>query len=166
MRKLPRPRIQRAFARWLYANEARFAVPLNVRYRKSWVAISIQRLNPCIAISLTHVFNIGVWWNGGFWDFLIWIDACPTHTPQGYIDEHTIPEFREFYPSRDALWTELLFEPFLVWVNEELVPARWLALYALSQDSSGGKWVKLSKQQKHDAPEGDAIAWLPLWIGP
>jgi hypothetical protein len=47
------------------------------------------------------------------------------------------------WPTREALWQDQLFEPFLKWVNERLAPATWLRLYG----TKGGTWAKLGNHE-------------------
>lgn len=162
MTKLPRPRIQRAFVHWLRANASRFAVPVKIiRCQHRCMDIALEHLNPCLEIFLTWEIGVGVTWQGTFWDYLTSFEAAPIHTPQGYVCDLCEPEGRDVYTSREALWIDHLFEPFLTWVNEELVPARWLALYG--SIDFGATWAKLSQNRQEDKNEGVATMWLPLW---
>jgi hypothetical protein len=45
------------------------------------------------------------------------------------------------YPSREALWRDHLFEPFLDWCNGVLANAQWLALHRTT--GGGATWAKL-----------------------
>jgi hypothetical protein len=49
------------------------------------------------------------------------------------------------FPSREALWTDHLFEPFLKWVNEKLAPARWLGIFRMSDE--GATWAELMREE-------------------
>jgi hypothetical protein len=51
------------------------------------------------------------------------------------------PEAQKLYPSREALWRDHTFEPFLEWVNDKLVKAKWIGLYAT--ENKGCTWGKL-----------------------
>jgi hypothetical protein len=69
---------------------------------------------------------------------LISLDAYIARAAGGYqcqlcLSDH--PESPELFPSREALWIDHLFEPFLKWVNEQLAPAHWLQI---SGSSDGG----------------------------
>lgn len=164
MAKSPRLRIQRAFLRWLRANASRFSVPVKViRRTHRCIDIGLENLNPCVNVFLTWEIGVEVSWQGECWDFLTFFEAAPEKTPQGYVCKMCEPEARTLYPSREALWTDHLFEPFLAWINDELVPARWLALYG-ARGKSTAAW--LEKTRPEDEHGGDAQVWLPLWMGP
>ncbi len=52
---------------------------------------------------------------------------------------------RKVYPTRETLWCDHMFEPFLKWVNEKLAPARWLQLSCTGD--RGASWAKLIRDE-------------------
>jgi hypothetical protein len=50
------------------------------------------------------------------------------------------PAARRVFPDRPALWADHLFEGLLVWVNDNLARAKWLALYGSAGQAS---WARL-----------------------
>jgi hypothetical protein len=53
-------------------------------------------------------------------------------------------EFTKFFASRDGVWINDIFEPFLNWVNNDLANAKWLGL-------SGSRKRKGRKQCRSEA---------------
>jgi hypothetical protein len=75
------------------------------------------------------------------WDILLNVDAEPKRTPGGgYVCGLCPLDARTVFADRRALWTDHLFEGLLVWVNDNLARAKWLALYGSSGHSS---WARL-----------------------
>jgi hypothetical protein len=113
-----RPRIQRAFLRWFQENRRRF----NVR------------------IELSQITD----WQGESWDMLISLDAIPEASPAGY--RCTLCEnAHRTWPTREALWRDHLFEPFLEWANQSLAAATWLRLYRTRE--GGSSWATYGSDQ-------------------
>ncbi len=66
----------------------------------------------------------------------------------GYQCKHCVHEDGKqvmMFPSREALWKDHLFEPFLQWVNEVLAPARWLQLSSIGE--YGSTWAQLLRDE-------------------
>ena len=155
-----RPRIQRAFFRWLEAHQRRFAVPLRIIKRTDrYVEMAFVGVNPLLSVTLTSEIGVHVNWHGEWWDALMFFEACPTRSPQGYICETCLPEAQIFFPSREALWEDHMFQPFLEWVNNKLVSARWIGVF--QTETNGGRWADLLAERQ---PEEPAQAWLPVWL--
>jgi hypothetical protein len=161
LKRIPRsirPRIQRAFFQWWHSQRDRFAVPLHVVSRRAdRLELGIVGLTPLITITLTWEICAAVQRQGQWWDLILSLEALPHRTPKGYICEMCDADGRTIYPSRETLWIDHLFEPFLHWVNDELANAHWLALYL----SVGGTWAKLVT-----AVDEEAFHCVPLWVGP
>ena len=137
---LPRPRNQRAFVSWLAENYTRFSVSVRIcRITAKSVTLIFPGYPTCLSVSLcAHSLNVNINWQGVNWDMLISLDAYITRTAGGYQCQLCMAEDTEssqFFPSREALWTDHLYEPFLKWVNEQLAPACWLQI---SGSSDGG----------------------------
>ncbi len=143
-RKRPRPRIQRAFLLWFREEGARFAVFIRLGRRtdQNWDLTLGGGTTPALRPWL-YGYGIAVeaYWQATSWDLVLCLDAAPRRTPLGYVDDMTLPEYRRQYESREALWREELFEPFLRWVNETLAPACRLGLWRTEE--GGATWAKL-----------------------
>ena len=140
IKHLPRPHNQRAFVSWLAENYTRFSVSVRInRITATSVTLIFPDYPACLSVSLCeHSLNVVVDWQGLNWDMLISLDAYIARTVNGYqcqlciVDDTESPQL---FPSREALWIDHLYEPFLKWVNEELASARWLQI---SGSSDGG----------------------------
>ncbi len=131
-RKLSRPRIQREFLPWFEEASSRFAVPvlLGRRTARRWKLRFGGGTTSALRPEL-HGCEIGVYaeWGEDAWDQVLSLLVAPRRTPFGYINLWTLPEYREPYATREALWRSELFEPFLRWVNETLAPASHLGVW-------------------------------------
>ena len=159
-----RPRIQRAFLRWLVKSQSRLAVPIRITERTDQcLCWSFAGVNPIVHAGLTGWdIWISVDWQGENWDYLDCFDFCPKAVLGGYVCHMCYPEAQKLYPSCEALWRDHTFEPFLEWVNGKLVKAKWIGLYAT--EDRGCTWGKLlsdlSGHGKENAGEGVIV---PLW---
>ena len=71
---------------------------------------------------------VAVTWHGNCFDLLQDFDIAQQHSPRGYFSTLVLPEYRKYYCTKEALWRNEVFEPYLAWTNERLAPANWLAL--------------------------------------
>lgn len=143
---IPRPRIQRAFVRWFIENYTRFMVPVRLtKISGKGVEIHFQGYPDCLSAGLSrNELGVYVEWQGEGWDCLIDLEANPIHTRGGYQCKSCVNENDEqamVFPSREALWKDHLFEPFLKWVNEQLAPACWLRISSIGD--GGTTWAEL-----------------------
>ncbi len=150
MRYVPRPRIQRAFVRWLRGSRARFVVPVCLtKISKRNVELHFLNYPDCLSVSLSRdEINVHVNWLGDFWDMLVSLDVHAFRTQGGYKCEfckHDYGESIALFTSREALWQDHLFDPFLKWVNEELALARWLQMSVVA--NGGTTWAKLIRDE-------------------
>lgn len=128
---LPRRRIQRAFVFWFRENHGRFKTSVRVgKISARLVELHFPGHPDCLsACLLPDELNVYVTWQGECWDLLRSFEASPFHTVEGWKCKQCVFEHSDsarFFTSRESLWQDHLFEPFLRWVNEELEPARWL----------------------------------------
>lgn len=64
------------------------------------------------------------------------------------------------FPTRDALWQDHLFAPFLKWVNEKLAPARWLQISCIrSCGDRRATWAQLIENES-ELTEPDRTLFL------
>lgn len=158
-RKGPRPKLQRYFLNWLEVNHARLAIPLTLESRTDrQVTLNFEGITRALEITLTHEIGVHAMKNAEWWDALLFFEAWPVKTDQGYICRWCKPEYIRPYPTRKALWVDHLFEPFLDWVNETLNQMEWLSL---SQTDCGGvRWAELHKERH--VSEDPFQEWIPL----
>jgi hypothetical protein len=150
--------IQKTFATWQAKQAEQFLVPLHFLKRTDrCLDFCFKGLNPALTIFLSWEIGVGVDWQGENWDFLIFFETVPEHKADGYHCSLCIDEYAQItYSSREDLWQDHLFQPFLEWFNEYLVPARWLGLY--KTDDKGCTWAKLLNE-----PDPEAFQLLPVW---
>jgi hypothetical protein len=159
-----RPRIQREFLHWLSENRQRFAVPVRITRRTDrWIEMAFVGANPILSAILTRwQINIAVEWEGECWDLVESHEAGAVRSASGYFCTLCVPEARVFYPSREALWRDHLFETFLEWVNDKLLKARWIGVYGSPE--IGVTWVKLlTDRPEHEREQHGKGIVVPLW---
>ncbi len=115
-----------AFLTWLDGAAGRFAVPVAADTASpAHTGLHIQGVHPAIWISLGGDWSIdvGIEWNGVFWDLLVSLDMAEEPVAGGWENAFVIPEARLVHPTREALWRSDGFEPLLDWVNDDLRPS-------------------------------------------
>ncbi len=163
-RKPPRGMFQREFIKWLAETEHSFSFPLRIiRRTERGIEMKLLGVNSAIWISLRSTeINVGVTWQGKFLDFLVSNDCvAPQHTSSGYICKYCENEERKTYSSRENLWRDHLFEPFLDWVNNELANAEFIGIYGSIE--SGATWAKLVQELR---PQEGGMALIPIRTNP
>lgn len=150
IKHLPRPRIQRAFVRWFNENYTCFMVPILIsKITAKGVELHFHNYPDCLSVWLSSdEISVHVEWQGEYWDALFDMDLYPCHTPDGYKCEFCVSDNGEsatLFPSREALWQDHLFVPFLKWVNEKLAPARWLQVSCTGD--RGATWAQLIRNE-------------------
>ncbi len=150
MKRLPRPRIQRAFVRWFNENYTRFMVSVRLtKITAKGVELHFHNYPDCLLVWLSNnEINVHVEWQGKYWDELIDLNAYPCHAPGGYKCKLCVQENGEsatLFPNRESLWLDHLFEPFLKWVNEKLAPALWLQISYIGD--RGATWAQLIRDE-------------------
>lgn len=160
-----RPRIQRAFFRWLAGNKQRFVIPIRIiRRMDHQIEVHFVRLNPIISISLSNEVWVCVKWKNEIWDCLCNFEAVPLRVNNGYVCKLCNPEMREVFPNREALWRNHLFEPFLEWINTKLAQASYIGLYSTDGTGKGGTWAELIQGNLTlNEAQPQTVALHPLW---
>nr|WP_315246036.1 hypothetical protein [uncultured Albidiferax sp.] len=161
IQSLPRPRIQRAFVVWLRENRARFAVPVRLtKVKATGILLHFTNQPECLFVWLSRGdLSVYVEWQGLTWDMLISLDAEPVLTAEGYrcsfceVSDTT-------WPTREALWTEHLFEPFLEWVNACLAGASSIRFFGTRDTFT---CAELSNRHTL-SPVENCIAEVPLFL--
>jgi hypothetical protein len=136
-RYYPRPRIQRAFMMWFRESRSRSIVPLQItEVNHSGIGLKFPSHPDCLSVGLSR-FDLSVYvdWEGIGWDMLISLDAIPERVPGGYRSVLNT-DLEQVLPTREAVWRNDLFEPFLSWVNNELAIATALRLYGQRGEST------------------------------
>jgi hypothetical protein len=91
------------------------------------------------------------------WDILFFADVLVSHRDNGVVCAICVDEGHEVvFPDLEALWADHLFEPFVRWICEKLLPADRIALYS---EIGHATWARLLRPE-HDA--GSAVAILPV----
>lgn len=154
--KRPRARIQRAFQQWLVEHADEFAIPLQFVWRHDrHVMMMLQGLDAAVWVMLNSWgINVGITWQGEFWDFLISEDIMIRRTPQGYYCKLCETTPQKYFPCREQLWCRHQFDLLLGWVNDDLAQARYIALYG----SDGGTWARLTAKN----PKQGYVACLEI----
>jgi hypothetical protein len=144
-----RPRIQRAFLSWFAENGRRFACPIRIKDRtRNYIELEFIGANGMVSASLTYwEINVSFDWQGECWDLFICFEAMPELTAEGYVCSLCVPELCwpepiASYLTRDHLWRNHLFEPFLDWVNTTLAISPWIEIYGKKDHSTSAQLLK------------------------
>jgi hypothetical protein len=135
--------VERCFAEWFLGGAClQFAIPVRVVDRTSdCLTLTIATPTPLVAYMRDHEICVRADIEGEFWDLLFsWDSVEPVEVPTGYKCKNCIPPHDRVYPTREALWCDHLFTPFLHWVNEKLAVADAIGFYG---DPSSMSWAKL-----------------------
>lgn len=144
----PRPRIQRAFFAWLEEARPRFKREVRIMRRTDKaVEFAFDVGGPALQGWLNrHEITVGAFHDGGCWDLIFDVDAYPERRGEGYVCSQCEREGKhETFASREALWLDHLFEPFLGWLNENLAPAKALVLRAT--EDGRATWAQLKPEE-------------------
>jgi hypothetical protein len=146
VKHLPRPRIQRTFVRWFEKNRCNFEIPIQIKQITAKnVKLVFSGLQNILSVSVSaYELNVYVNWQGQMLDVLISLDVYMRHTPDGYKCKcccDSVGATAAVFTSREALWRDHLFIPFLKWVNEKLANAHWLEVS--SMNDGGITWARL-----------------------
>jgi hypothetical protein len=79
--------------------------------------------------------------DGICWDLLAEFECKPVAAAGGVACGHCDPRDRVVYPTHEALFVGLVFEPLVEWIAGSLMPARSLGLGGSNQ--SGSTWAGL-----------------------
>lgn len=131
--------IHRDFIRWYSQHANEFGMPLKYLKRTDTALdMSFEGLNDLLVISLyanNNEIGVHLELNDDWVNSLILFESYPKKVTDGYICSLCLPEAKKLFASREAIWLDHLYEPFLTWVNETLIPAQWLIIQGkLSKD--------------------------------
>lgn len=134
-----------AFLAWFDEASSRFALPVSVDLASaSYTELRVHGLHPAIWIVIAQdlSINVGVEWDGVFWDLLASMDVAPAPLPDGgWENAMLIPEARSSHPTREAIWRADGFEELLTWINGELAPATHMGMWRIA--GGGCTWAHL-----------------------
>lgn len=153
-----RSRIERAFFAWYAEHQDAFLRPLVLARRTDGnLSFTMPGLNPNLGINL-HTWEFCLYASGQDqdWDRVIAFNAYPELTNQGYYDTFTQPGYCIFYNRRELLWQAEMFDPFMNWLNNKLMSAKWLGLYGAKGSCI---WAELIAE-----PDPEALVSLPVWL--
>ncbi len=153
----PRRALHRAFARWLELNLHRFAIPLRFTKRTDevWNFAFVGVTEVLSGWINTYEITVAAEWDGAAWDLIFDVDASPVRVSDGFVCRICCSDKRVVFPSREALWADHLFEPFIDWVNGTLAVRPWLALIGTADT---GNCARL-RLEVGTAKEGSADRW-------
>ena len=123
-----RPKKVHLFLNWLRVNRHRFPFKPQLLSRyKSNTTFIFQGITGKISFSHSKSgIAISAHWEGRCWDFIGDFDVSERRTAAGYSCNLCRAEFLVVYPTREELWVEHCFEPFLAWCHTKLSTAQWL----------------------------------------
>lgn len=141
MTKLPRRRIQRAFIKWWRENRLRFLVPVHIEALTGrLIRLRFGIHHGWVSATLTdNDFNVSVEVSGVHQDILLFLDSCPVRTSHGHVCSFC-EQPAKFWPTREALWADHLFEPLLQWANTRLMQS---SSVRLGGTQGGSTWAEL-----------------------
>ena len=122
--------VERLFRTWLASVRRRFQIPLRIVGRSgSTLNMRFVGIAPQLKIYLHDgELGVSVMHRQECWDLIKVIETSPQRRGRGHFCRLCRPEALTVYPTLGRLWREHTFEPFLAWVNETLLAARWLCL--------------------------------------
>jgi hypothetical protein len=152
VKAIPRNPIQHSFFRWYRKNRTRFLIPFRIsKISADYVKMYFQNYPDCLSVSLSrNAIGVYVEWQGEPWDELIDYDASPFPTSGGYKCKQCVYENGDsatLFSSREEMWLDHVFNPFLNWVNTVLAPARWLRISSVGD--GGATWAKVIRDEEH-----------------
>lgn len=147
-----------AFFQWLTINQLRFSTPEfeNLGGHRV-VRLTIPGLHKALHFALySRGIAMCYEWQGVLWT-LKTFEAFPVDADdrKRFVDGLCLDECSVVYSSREALWADRVFEPFLAWVNRELPPPRWLARHPLAKPLTEAHFI--------NAPDPNWRVILPIW---
>jgi hypothetical protein len=160
------PSHHQAFRDWLKVNHSRFPIGIQLIDKPGeWLDFSFLGIHPSLSGSLTERgLCVIATYQGTCWDMLFDFDAYPKKVTGGYVCTECLPEYKKLFVDRPALWADHLFERLLTWVNDDLVPARWLVLEGEPETYSCARLAEVPPQlmPSPDASDRTVTLAIPL----
>lgn len=146
------------FFQWLDVNQSRFSTPaFKILGGHRVVRLTMPPLHKALYFGLySRGIAMHYEWQGVLWT-LKTFEAFPVDADDqnGFVDGLCLDECPVVYPSREVVWADRVFEPFLAWVNRELPPPRWLARHRLAKSLTEAHFI--------DTPDPNWRVILPIW---
>jgi hypothetical protein len=139
------------FLKWLDEPEACLSIPVREEpYIGERIGLVFQGINAEIDGFVTcRELTVSVNREGQDWETLLSLDIDARRRRRGgFICSICDPKDRIVFPTLGALWRDHLFEPFLVWVNQELAVAEEIGLYGSLSD--GYTYAKRLSRNDHE----------------
>lgn len=155
-----RPRIQRAFLRWLEEKRSRLPFGLTrTRRTDALLTMQIGVAEPHLLLQLSRwSLSVLVVWQGKDWDLLYDNDVVPVRVSNGHVCGLCGRAQQEVFSGREMLWREHLFEPWLRWLTDEVASAQFVLLH---QTKDGGvTWATLAPPADERQPT--VVGAIPL----
>jgi hypothetical protein len=150
--------VQREFLAWYRQNERRFAIPLHfLTSSRRQLDFNFAGITSVVSANLLEgEIIVFAEFEGQLFDILVDIEACPLHTPKGYVCTLCDSTSSNLYRTRTEFWHQHLFELFLDWVNGKLAPSHWIQLGKIK--GGGATWAELVKNKG----ESTFAQYIPL----
>jgi hypothetical protein len=157
--------IRRSFMKWFKKNSIKFNIkPIFIKLYKNQVEFQFHNVPTNVLCNITRTgATIWVNYNKEIWDSLADFPIFIKRTSWGqYYCEGCLPERREFFLSKQALWENHCFQPLLRWINDNLNRTNWLVLF----QHEGSTWVGIKKKEevKNLRVEENFIQAMPLIV--
>ncbi|WNB74533.1 hypothetical protein [Methylomonas koyamae] len=156
-----RPSLNHPFRQWVRNNQSRpHTQPFRaIRNSTGIIKFTIVGLHPAIEFTLgVGVLYVTVHWDHHTWSYITFGPIPLEEDDNNYFRDQVAGKFSRIYPTREPLWNEMIFEPFLEWLNTNLKPAQWLALYCCADGRKSAAFV--------EQPDAEAMYILPVWLNP
>lgn len=167
----PRSFFIRCLETWLDHNRHRFNHPPQVlKRRPSGLILGFDSVNPMITCWAqgSGDFMPQVEHEGDLWDSLTWdFDCYAQRHGHGYVCGLCLESgHKKLYPTREALWIEHSFEPWLKWCNRMFTKNRRLCLFRWPLEKPGICSAKLVHSRRFTEARGrdDFLSAHPVLI--
>jgi len=163
-----RRRLHRSFLAWYWSNIDRFQRDLLIRLRTDdFIIFGFRDTTDHLAARLgAYGIEVVADYNDEMYDIIIDFDVVQQKVGDGYQcrlcqEHHTgnpmTVEMPIVYNTRDALWHNHMFEPFLEWANNVLLKYNRLRLF---RSSCGTTWASLvmDRDVSHSLDHGSLVA--------
>jgi len=166
---MPKNFVRKIFDHWVRNNRYRFQhTPHVIKSRKNGFVFQFTGVAPQLQghINKWGNFEIMVYFQGKFWDIVTEFDVFPCRTIQGQYycsackdayEKGIAKEVPLLCTSRQELWVQHSFEPFLQWANENLQSSHRLCLGEAKGEST---WASIKTLK--DAETGGWSFILPI----
>jgi len=131
-----------SFLSWIGKNEDRFShEPFITEIRSGSLRFGLSGVIPEILCTLSvYQIEVHAFYKGDHWDILQFFDMPEVnHGTGGYYCRRCDSTKRRFFASREGLFMEHCFEPFLQWVNQVFHERCMLCFFEIP----GATWAKL-----------------------